>query len=214
MAQMLRDSDSSEKHLEAAWRHIRLCNLVRAAHPFAVAMQPSHDALEAAVLATKNAFRAEQARRDQVRLLGFEGADLLRDLSGSAETYDRANPTSPAHGVLFREGGFSHLLDSDDTASPATLDEIALRVRSLGAAHTLAERAATLEAKATEIRTAEGALGDAVRARSLCEAEEELGQAALRRQYEHNYLDTRKALGSVCERLFPKLSRTKKQKKE
>ncbi len=39
-----------------------------------------------------------------------------------------------------------------------------------------------------------------------CEAEEDIAQAALRRQYENNYLDARKQLGKIrAERLFPKL---------
>lgn len=214
MVQLLRDEDSTDKHLEAAWRHMRLCNLVRAAHPFAEAMQPFYDGLASAKSATLNARREEQARRDHVRLLGFEGADLLRTLSGDAQKHDRENPGARTYEAIFVEGGYSHLLGSDETASPEKLEEVALRVGSFGSEHALAPHAAALEAKAVEIRKAETNLAEAVRARTRAEGEEELAQAALRRQYEHNYLDARKLLGAACERLFPKLSRSRKKKTE
>ena len=58
------------------------------------------------------------------------------------------------------------------------------------------------------VRDSLNALGDAVRASKLAEAEEELAQAALRKQFESNYLNGRGAVGrAIAERLFPKATR-------
>ena len=63
-----------------------------------------------------------------------------------------------------------------------------------------------MESRAAAIDTAQTALDNAVRAKKLAEAEDELAQAAVRRAYEENWLDAQKKFGkAAAERLFPRM---------
>jgi hypothetical protein len=150
----------------------------------------------------------EEDARDDEDLRGREGADMLRTTSERAKQYDRDAPGEAVFDKLFPEGGFSDFLASDGTASAATLRLFSKRVADLGTSHTLAALAPEHEKRATAIDAAAKAIEDAVKARKLAEAEEELAQAAVRKAYSDNYLDAQKKLGKVlAERLFPRIRR-------
>lgn len=211
MAEMLRDEDSTAKHLDTTRRHMRLCTHIAGAETLAAAIAPRRQALIDAEAETHRREEAEQDQRDRIRFVRAAGSDVVRTYSSRAQEYDRANPGADTHEVLFPLGGFSGLLDSAQGVDAETLDGLALASRSFGESHPLAALALDAESAATLIRTEEQALPDFVRARKLAEAEEELAQAALRKQYEHNYLDARKAYGALAERLFPPLSRRRRR---
>ena len=82
---------------------------------------------------------------------------------------------------------------------------IGTRVRDLGTTHSPFNLAAEFETRATAIDDAQTNIGNALRARKLAEAEDELAQAALRRAYEENWLDAQKKFGKAADRLFPRL---------
>lgn len=214
MAQMLRDEDSTDRHLDVTRRFGRRCRATRGAETLGDAVALARDSLSAKRDETKLRATEEEDRKDDLELRQLDAADIIRTLAGRAEEHDRTNPGASVHAALFAEGGFGALLDSSGRASDESCARLAAAVTSLGADHALAGFAAQLTDAAGLIRTAETAVAEALRARKLAEAAEELAQAALRKSYEHAYLDAKKALGARAERLFPRFRRTRKKKTE
>lgn len=213
MAEMFHDDDSSEKHLSASRLHIRRCRKMTGAEGLADAIAPVRTRLVGAVAVTEQREEEEEDAKDDVEVAGLAGAEVLRTLSGRAEEHDRRHNTN-THGAIFVEGGFSKLLDSKGAVAPLVLEDVAFKVRLLGeGTEDLQPFADESEAAATAIRAAEAVVEQALKARKLAEADEELAQAALRKQYEHNYLDAKKAFGARAERLFPKIRKRRKKTK-
>jgi len=206
MAQLLRDADSSTKHLGTVRRHKRLCNAVKGAEFLSAAIDAPYVRLSGTLVDKNKSIEAEENALDDRDLRGREGADLLRTTSERAKQHDRETPGDNVFERIYPEGGFSDFIASNGTTSAASCRLIATRIHDLGANHPLASLKADLEARAVAIDNTQKNLEDALRARKLAEAEDELAQAALRRAYEENWLDTQKKFGKpAAERLFPRL---------
>jgi hypothetical protein len=206
MAQMLRDADSTEKHLSTTRRHKRLCNRVKGAEFLAVAIEPHFTRLLTTLANKKQANEAEEDAQDDRDLIGREGADLLRTISERAKQHDRDTPGDNAFSRLYPEGGYGDFIAGNGTTSPANLRLIAARIKDLGPNHALADLANDAESRALAVENGQKVFDDALRARKLAEADDELAQAALRRAYEENWLDAQKKFGkAMAERLFPRL---------
>lgn len=206
MAQMLRDADSSEKHLSITRRHKRLCKSIKGAEFLALAIEPHYNRQIAAFANKQKAIESEEDAQDDRDLIGRDGADVLRTISERAKQHDRDNPGDNAFGRLYPEGGYSDFIASNGTTSAANCRLIAARIKDLGANHPLSDLATDAEARAVAIENGQKGFDDALRARKLAEADDELAQAALRRAYEENWLDAQKKLGkTMAERLFPRL---------
>jgi hypothetical protein len=204
---MLADRDSTDFHLNQARRHERLARRYRQ-ETLATAVKTPGDALAAKQKITADLDLDRQAAYDDVFAADGDLDDGVRNLFDAAQIFERQNAGSGVGAALFPEGGFGDLIDEPLTQQPSSVEALAARVDSLGATHALAAHATTLRTLATGVRDALTAQEAAVRAAKTAEAEEELAQATLRRQYEANYLDARKALGKVrAERLFPRQTR-------
>ena len=214
MAQMLRDSDSTEKHLSTVRRHIRLCNGVKGAEFFATNIEKHHTRLTNTLSDKKKAVEAEEDAQDDRDLRGREAADALRTASERAKQHDRDNPGENSFSRLYPEGGFSDFIASNGTTSATSCRLIATRVKDLGTNHPLAALAAELENRASAVDIAQTNLDNALRARKLAEAEDELAQAALRQAYEENWLDAQKKFSKAADRLFPRLRKRESASKE
>lgn len=213
MAQLLQDDDSTDRHLAVTRRFTRRCAATRGADALAAGVGSARDALVAAQQETVLRSTDEEDRKDDLELRGLDAADTLRTLSGRAEEHDRTTDGAEAHASLFIEGGFGALLDSKGQLSDEKAELVATRVTALGTDHPLASFATQLTDLATGIRAAEAAVQEAIRARKQAEANEEIAQAALRKAYEHAYLDARKVLGKVrVERLFPTFRAARRKK--
>ena len=109
--------------------------------------------------------------------------------------------------TIFPEGRFSAITVVNRNQEPDVVEKLAVRLESLGAAHPLYGLAAELKRKVDASRQAIAALTQTITERKKAEAEEEIAQLALRRQYELNYLEARRTLGrDLAERLFPRVS--------
>jgi hypothetical protein len=202
MAQMLRDEDSTERHLSVTRRHARRCRSTAGAKGYADAIEPFRRELTAKQAETIRRWEAEEDAADDVELRDGEAADLVRTVAGRAEEHDRKAPSEHVHGKLLPTGRIGDLIHAN-AVDPNDLEKLAVRIEALGPAHPLFGLAAEArDIHATQL-TAAQAYGEALRQRKLGEAEEELAQAALRRQYEINSLDARKDLGRRAEWLFP-----------
>jgi hypothetical protein len=207
MARMLADRDSTDFHLNQARRHERLARRYRQ-DAFSAAIKPLIATLDTKQKTAADKDLDRQSAYDDVFAADGDLDDGIRNLFDAAQIFEREHAGSGVLATLFPSGGFGDLIDEPLAQEPASADALATRVDSLGATHALAPHAATLRALATGVRDALKAQEDAVRIAKSAEAEEELAQAALRRQYEGNYLDGRKALGRPrAERLFPRQTR-------
>ena len=202
---MPRDSDSSTKHLSVVRRHMRLCILQPGAEFLVANVQPAHKHLQTTLAAKQAATEAEEDAQDDLDFRGRDAADTLRTISERAKQHDRETPGDSAFAQVFPEGGFSEYITSQGTVSAANCSIIAKRIRELGANHPLNAFATNLESRVTSIDDGQKMYDDALRARKMAEADDELAQAALRRVYEHNALDAQKKFGKRADRLFPRI---------
>jgi len=210
MAELLRDEDSTDKHLDLTRRHQRRCRKTNGADAFAEAIEPPRLALVRALAASVAAENTEEDASDDLELAGRDGADALRNLSAAAKEYDRKSPGENTHEAIMGSG-FSDDLHSDGTVESATLERYAVKVKALGETHALAGRVVELTGAAAAIRAADAAAKAAIEARAMTDAGEEIAQAAVRRAYEANSLDARKKFGrDGAERLFPRVRRKKR----
>ena len=207
MARMLADRDSTDLHLNLARRHQRLARRYQQT-ALVAAIQPIIDELAARQTnaATKELDR--QTAYDLVVAADGDMDDAIRNLFGAAQAADRDQPGTGVVAMLFPSGGFGGIVETPLAQEPAAAEALAVKVTTLGGTHPLASHAAKLTALAGAVRDALQNLDGAVRAAKNAAAEEEIAQAALRRQYEHNYLDARRAVGRVlAERMFAKTNR-------
>ena len=203
MARMLADRDSSALHLNQARRHERLARRYRQ-DAFANSIRSAIDSLQnkADIAADKELER--QGATDDVAAADADLDDAIRSLFNSAEISERENPGSGVLKSLFPEGGFTAITSISTIQEPDAADALAIRLENMGSTHALAPHAQKIRTLATAVRDAFAALETAIRTRKAAEAEEEISQAALRRQYELNYLEARKQLGrTLAERIFP-----------
>ena len=214
MAEMLRDSDSTEKHLSASRRHMRLCRRVRGAEFLIAAIEPHRNRLVGTLAAKNQANDAEEDARDDLDAQGREAADAIRTISERAKQQDRDNSGSNAHSTIFPEGGFGPYLTSNNTASAASCNVIATRIQSLGQMHPLAALGTEITTHGNALDAGQTNFDNALRARKLAEAEDELAQAAVRRAYEENWLDAQKKFGKAADRLLPRLRKRRANDEE
>ncbi len=185
---------------------MRLCRATKGAEFLASAIEAHHTRLGDAFADKQKAIAVEDDAEDDRDLRGRDGADALRTTSERAKQNDRDMPGETSFNRIFPEGGFSDFVGVNGATSAASCRLIAMRIRELGAGHALSSLETDLEGQAQAIDDAQKVLDDALRARKLAEAEEELAQAALRRAYEENWLDAQKKFGkAAAERLFPRL---------
>jgi hypothetical protein len=212
MARMLFDRDSTSVHLNAARRHERLARRYRRAE-LAAEIKPWIADLTARELAAEEKKFETQAAHDDVVAADGEQDDAVRNLFDAVKTHDRSNPATPVLPALFPGGGFSSVTDQSMAKEPDAVDALATKVETLGATHPLAPHAALLRTAAQAVRAAIALEDEAIRQQKSAEAEEEIAQGKLRRKYEANYLDARKAWGRVvADRLFPQLKAAKRSR--
>ena len=204
---MLAERDSTDLHLNLANRHQRLARRYKQVL-LVTAIQTVIDTLVShqTVAAGKDLDR--QAAYDDVIAADADLDDGIRNLFGSTETFDRDNIGAGLLATLFPGGGFGYIVDQPTAEEPASAEALATKIDTLGPAHALAPHSAKLKSLAQGVRNSLKALDDAVRVAKNADAEEEIAQGALRRQYEHNYLSARQTIGRIiAERLFPKANR-------
>lgn len=208
MGEMLRDADSTDRHRSVVYRHIRLCKRLKGAEFLITKITPAYDALGAAQANTQQAQLDKDSASDDLAFQGQQGADLVRSIFSRAQDYDRKQPGERTLPKLFPEEAYGDYIQSTGVVSVSTLQVLVSRVTGLGQTHALAGLVAELTAQATAIQTAETALKAATLAHHSRAADEEVAQADLRKAYEENYLDARKAFGkTLAERLFPRFRR-------
>ena len=210
MSEMLRYSDSTDKHLSAVRRHIRLCNQVTDAHKYAQAIEPQYEALR-----EKHAeFQAVVDNRidayDDMIQSDLKLDNAVRTAFEKCKQYDRENSGSSALVQIFPEEKFSDIIRTNRFKESNVIEQLAVKFESFGEKHKLYPVAAYLRKYIACMRKSVKAFRDALRNEKVVQAEEAVVKGDLRTQYEANYLDARKDMGRVAaDSLFPKLSHNK-----
>lgn len=212
MATLLRDKMSSESHISFSERHVRLCQQTKGAESLVQNIQPKIENLK-----IKVSFRIEKV---MLRYSAYDGIvlhdgaldDSIKNLADSAKQYDRSNPGRSVFQILFPDGPPSSITDASFSKEVDKTDQLLVRVQSLGEGHALLSHVIILRSAIDASRQAIASHQQAFSDEHTAIAQEELAQAALREQYEFNYLDAVKLYGkNHANRLFPKLSKGKKK---
>lgn len=214
MARMLAERDSPALHLNLARRHQRLARRYKQA-ALVTSIQTTIDALASRQAVSDEKDLDRQAAYDDTMAADGDLDDAIRNLFSAAGSFDRENLGAGTLTMLFPGGGFGPVVELPMAQEPAAAEALATKIESLGATHALTPQAAKLKTMAQAVRDALKALDDAVRGAKNADAEMEIAQGALRRQYEHNYLAGRQTLGrTMAERLFPKANRSNSSEPE
>lgn len=208
MSRMLADRDSTDLHLNLSRRHQRLARRYKQA-ALVAAIQTSIDGLAARQSTSAEKELDRQGAYDDVQAADGDLDDAIRNLFSGAESFDRDHLGAGTLAILFPSGGFGTMIELEVAQEPDAAEALAIKVETLGTAHTLAPHGVKLKTLAAIVREALSALNDAVRAAKNAQAEEEIAQGTLRRQYESNYLTARQSLGrGIAERIFPGTNRS------
>lgn len=208
MATMLRENQSTEAHLNAVRRHMRLCGIERKSGSGLIdAIKPAYDDLAAKRAATLARTRERQDALDLLVLRDGELDDAVRTTYERVAQFDRESMSAPLLPVLFPGGKFGAILATKRIKEPDAVEQLAVKIESLGGQHPLHALAADLRRRIEASRKAIEEHRVAVTRQKSADAEERIARMELRRRYEANYLNARATLGRiVTARLFPKVS--------
>lgn len=145
----LTNEDSLPRVDEAVDRHIRLCAQTKGAKKYEDLIKPTYTEFQTQWLAFRAARRSNSAALDTVKLKNSVLDDSLRDLQGRSKEYDRNNPGTNLHTLLFPEG-LSPVIYMPDKDEPAAAASIAKKLASQGQQHELFPFVAKIEAAVAE----------------------------------------------------------------
>ena len=207
MAQLLYPRDSTQKHLSATRRHLRLCKQVKNTQGLVKQITPAYELVREKDQVLQETKILREDRYDDMLMADNQLDDSVRNLFRRCEEYDRTHPGELVLLQIFPDGKFSHIVNMNREEEPAAVEKLAMRLENLGEKHPLYALAQELRTFINASLKAIRAYQESVQVLKVCETECEMARTALRRQYEVNYLDARKQLGKkLAERLFPSLN--------
>jgi hypothetical protein len=216
MASMLREKDSTERHLNLCHRHVRLCNLQKGAELLANNMKSAMQNLGSKQENTKQKQLAREEAYDDVILADVNLDNGVKTSFEKCKQFDRDNVGENILPRIFPDSKFTTITELNRYEEPAAVNLLAVRLENLGPNHPLLGLAQDLRKQVAESLAAIEKLRQAEAAEKTASTEEDLARVALRKQFELNYLEARKIFGKEqAERLFVKISApSTKNKKE
>lgn len=207
MAQLLYPRQSTETHLNATRRHMRLCRQNKGGEKFASRIETSYNELEEKQKLTNKAKLDKESTYDDVILCDSDLDNSIRTLFEKCKQYDRENPGRPILNQLFTDGKLSTIIYAPLENEPEMAEQLLSRLAALGANHALADQNQMIKTNIDKCKTALSAYHQAIKLQKAAEADEEISKSNLGRQYEFNYLDLVKEFGkSNANRYFPIIS--------
>jgi hypothetical protein len=209
MARMLNERESADRHLNLVKRHIRLCRQANAGK-YADAIKPAFDELTEKQKIFTEKLELREAASDDIVFCDAELDNSVRTTFEKCKQHDRDNPGQQITARIFPQERFSHIVNMNRMEEPVEVERLAVKFESLGKSHALYTLAAFLRQKIAPVQQAIERYYAAVRDMKMAEAEIEIAQVKMIRQYETNYLEARKDWGKEpAERLFPKTTNGK-----
>jgi hypothetical protein len=207
---MISERRSTATHVNLANRHCRLCKQNKGTNALIDRMTPFIDSLMKREAQTEAAREEKDAAHDNVILKDSLMDDMVRTLFERCKQHQRQYPGENLIQLLFPNGTFGDVVSMPLYSEADEVEKIVSRLENLGSEHPLADMIDPLKTAIQNDREAIAVHTVAITTWKTAEAEEEMAKAALRRQYEHNYLDAVKQFGKrYAERLFPKTGRTR-----
>jgi len=206
MAMLLKERDSTDKHLNAGRRHSRLCQEVPGCDQFLSTISPSLANLEAKAAVTASKIIERENTLDTLNLRERLCDKKIRTLFERCAQYDRDNIGANVMQHLFPEERLTPYVTGERKKKTDLMDQIVKRSETLAADHPLQAIVAELKTAIVSIREQMTKYADSQLAVKLATADESVAQAAVRKMYEANYLDARKLYGKeIAESIFPEL---------
>jgi hypothetical protein len=207
MAQLLYERQSTDAHLNAVRRHMRLCRQVKGGEQYAARIEAYQKDLEERQKITIKAIQDKESASDDVTLYDTDLDNSIRTLHEKCKQFDRDNTGRPVLNQLFTDGKLSTIIYAHVENEPDMADQLLTRLAALGASHPLNEQSPAIKTNIEKCRAALSIYHDAIKLQKAAEAVEEISKSNLRRQYEFNFLDLSKELGkNAANRLFPVIS--------
>ncbi|MDR2887287.1 MAG: hypothetical protein LBV26_04695 [Bacteroidales bacterium] len=206
MARLLYQQDSTPMHQRMARRHIRLCGQIIGAASLGQAMQPKLDVLTVKARDRHAAEELCENVQDDLVLTDSYLDNGVRNLFENARMYDRNNMTRITE-MLFPHLTFSDIINMPLSEEPLKVAQLIEKLGQLEEGNELRNYIETLTEASKSVNTVLEARRNTAENLSRRQADEELARAAVRAQYESNYLDARKQFGRQhAEHLFPKVA--------
>ncbi|HZL09615.1 MAG TPA: hypothetical protein VFC65_06435 [Prolixibacteraceae bacterium] len=210
MAQFLYERHSTNVHLNAAKRHIRLARQINGAEEFANTIEPTYNELLTKVAASKLATEECEIKRDLLILKDSLLDDKVRDVMDASKKFDRDNPGMATTSMLF-SSGLGSVIYAPTQSEPTLVDQIILGIQSLGDGHALAIFISPLQTAIDECKTSIADLHTAIAVEKTAEALKAIAKLNLTRQYEQNIHSAGLKFGKqFINRLFPVIKALKK----
>lgn len=209
MAQMIVETSSSEKHLEASDRHTRLCNRNGKASFLITDIKSSYDGLDSILAALAKKTKELAYAYDYILFCDGSLDNEVYNTFEACKKCDRESGKTPVLDTIFLTGRLSDVKDAPVMEEPKYVEEMVERIKVLGAEHPLAELITKLESKVAESRKAIEQHDAITKEIAALTVQEEIAKRKLREQYRLNYLHAQEQLGKkTAELLFPVIRKT------
>jgi hypothetical protein len=204
MAQLLYERQSSDFHLNAVRRHMRLCRQIKGGEQYATRIKSFVNDLDEKQKLSEKAKLDKEIAYDNVILNDNDLDNVLRTLFEKCKQYDRENPGRPVLKLIFTDGKLSTIIYAPLESEPDMASQLIARLAALPAGNQLAELSTAIKANIDKCKASLLAYHNAITAQKSAEATEEISKSNLRRQYEFNNLDMVKEFGKQnANRFFP-----------
>lgn len=206
MARMIYKGDSAATHLKMSRRHIRLCGRMQGMESYSKKMQQAADRLAEKYKEKQTATETREDAYDDVIFCDTGLDNMVRTTFEKTRQYDRDH-MSRMLDMLFPARGFSDIVRMPLSKEPQEVGQLIVKLESLEEGHSLREVIDPLKEKVDASQKAWEVYQKTIDQLKKIQAEEELAKMAVRQQYEHNWLDARKAYGvSNADSVFPKIA--------
>lgn len=206
MATLLRAKDSTDRHLNLCYRHVRLCQKQKGTETLVGSIQVTSQNLTRQREITQQKQLAREEAFDDVMLADSNLDNGVKTVHEKCNQFDRNNPGENVLPLIFPDGKFTSITNLNRYAEPAEVNRLIVRIEKLGSNHPLFGEAQALRTLVSASQTAIDKFHAAEIAEKIAITEEEMARAAARKQFELNYLEARKLFGKLlAERLFPRI---------
>ena len=213
--QSLHEYYSLQKCLLSGFRHSRLCRQTPGGIVYETVFVPFYNAGKAAQSAWDDAIQNTYSAHDIVKLNNTLINQLLMRLHHACSDFDMLNPGANTRMTIFPGGNYGEVTSVNMYDKPAKALEIAQKVESLGATHTLLHFATDLRTASETLTAAITSEEGVVNAESVAKANADIAKLNLINAYNGNYHQASQDKGkSYAELLFPEISSPGKDEPE
>jgi hypothetical protein len=210
MTVLLNEYDSVGKCLMFTFRHRSLCNRIPGGKKYAEAIVSHYMVLEDKIREFREVTYHRLHCRDLLEQHNQNMDDGVRTVYEKCKQHDRENPDDQILSLVFPETAFGPYVRNNIFKEPAIVEQLVVRLESLGKEHPMYAVAGLLKKPLREMRKAILAFREGERHEKIAKTERDLSKGDLVKQYRTNYFDACKDLGKKkASQLFPRTPQKK-----